>query len=98
VTAYVSRRQQTSADVSMRQHDAASSVVSARQSHARTIRDIFEEERQRYCIYSLLILLYIRPHTAIYVSSYCYICVLMLAPFESSSKRSARGTAYIVSS
>ncbi len=63
--AYVSIRQHTSVYVSIRQH------TSAMQPEVRRAGEALRWGRRSMCV---LILLYMCPHTAIYVSSYCYMC------------------------
>ncbi len=67
--AYVSIRQHTSVYVSTRQHTSAMEPEVRRAGEAL-----------RWCSRSIcvLVLLYMCPHTAIYVSACCYICVLIL--------------------
>ncbi len=67
--AYVSIRPHTSVYVSTRQH------TSEMEPEVRRAGEPLRWGRRSICV---LILLYMCPHTAIYVSACCYICVLIL--------------------
>jgi hypothetical protein len=66
--AYVTTRQHTSAYVSIRQHTSAYAII-------RQYVSIRQHIRLRWCVISHHLCC---PFSTIYVSSYCYKCVLLL--------------------